>query len=121
MIQKDIILRQVQQLTQALAMILFNKKERRPDLAEDHLTQALRSVFGRDRDELVVLEREELVALCSPGDVFSAELALALADLLREDGAPESHERAVWLYETCLSSGNLVPLDIHERIAALKG
>ena len=89
MIQRDVLLRQVQQLAQALAMMLFNKKERRPDLAEDSLTQALRQVFGRDRDELVAMDREDILALCSPGNVYSADLALALADLLREDGAPE--------------------------------
>jgi hypothetical protein len=119
-IQKDVILRQVQQLAQALAMILFNKKERRPDLAEDSMTRALRDVFGSDLADLQTFTREEIVALCSPGDVWSAELALALADLLREDDAPESHERSAWLYETALAAGDLVPMDIHDRIEALR-
>ncbi len=119
MIQKDIILRQVQQLAQALAMVLFNKKERRPELAENHITQALRGVFGRDRADLLIMTKDELVEMCSPGNVYSPDLALALADLLREDGEPEARERAGWLYRAALESGELVPLDIHERITNL--
>lgn len=120
MIEKDIILRQVQQLAQALAAILFNKKERRPELVEDHMTRALREVFKRDLSDLQALSLEEIIELCSPGGSWSAELALALADLLREDEMPESHERAGWLYEAALESGDLVPMDIHKRIEALK-
>ena len=120
MIHKDLILRQVQQLAQALAAVLFNKKERRPDLAEDHMTRALREVFGHDLEALQSLSREGIIELVSPGGVWSADLALALADLLREDGAPESHARAAWLYEAALEAGDLVPLDIHRRIDELK-
>ncbi len=120
MIQKDVILRQVQQLAQALANILFNKRERRPDLVEDHMTMGLRDVFDRDLAQLQALNRDEIVELCSPGSVFSSELTLALADLLREDGAPESHERAAWLYEAAVEAGELVPMDIHDRIEALR-
>ena len=120
MIEKDVILRQVQQLAQALAAILFNKKERRPDLAESHLIRALREVFHRDLDQLRAMQRTELIEMCSPGGVWSADLVLALADLLREDDAPKSHERAGWLYEAALESGDLVPMDIHQRIESLR-
>lgn len=120
MIEKDYILRQVHQLVQALAAVLFNKKAGRQELAADHLTQALRQVFKRDLDQLGAMSREEAIGLCSPGGAWSGDLALALADLLREDGAPESHELAVWLYEAALESGDLVPLDVHQRIEALR-
>ncbi len=120
MIEKDVILRQVQQLAQALAAILFNKQERRAELAEDQMTLALRDVFDRDLDQLCALTQAEIIELCSPGGVFSSELALALADLLREAGSPESRERAAWLYEAAVEAGELMPMDIHERIEALR-
>jgi len=120
-IEKDYILRQVHQLVQALAAVLFNKKAGRQELAEDHLTQALRQVFKRDLNQLGTMSRDELVNLCSPGGAWSGDLALALADLLREDDAPDSLERAAWLYEAALESGDLVPLDVHQRIEALRG
>ena len=120
MIEKDYILRQVHQLVQALAAVLFNKKAGRQELAEDHLMQALRQVFKRDLDQLRAISRSEIIDLCSPGGAWSGDLALALADLLREDGASRSHERAVWLYEAALESGVLVPLDVHQRIEALR-
>ena len=120
MIEKDYILRQVHQLVQALVAVLFNKKAGRQELAEGHLTQALRQVFKRDLDQLRAISRSEIIDLCSPGGALSGGLALALADLLREDGAPESHERAVWLCEAALESGDLVPLDVHQRIEALR-
>jgi len=119
-IEKDYILRQVHQLVQALAAVLFNKNAGRQELAADHLTQELRLVFEQDLNQLGRMSREEIIGLCSPGGIWSADLALALADLLREDDAPESHERAGWLYDAALESGDLVPLDIHQRIEALR-
>ncbi len=120
MIERDHLMRQVQQLAQVLAVLLGLQRAGRSDEAQEALAHGLRDATGRTLGELRDLGRDELLALCSYGDVLSSEQALALADLLREDRSGAGRERALWLYEAVREAGDLAPLDLPERIAALR-
>ena len=120
MITRDFLLRQIHQLVQALAVVLFHKKAAQYDQAQEALTEAVEEALDVRFEELRQLPRDEVLALCTTGGTLSPEKAVALADLLREDETEVGRERALWLYEAALDSGGTVPFDIHERIAALR-
>ena len=120
MITRDFLLRQIHQLVQALAVVLFHKKAAQYDQAQEALTEAVEEALDVRFEELRQLPRDEVLALCATGGTLSSEKAVALADLLREDETEAGRERALWLYEAALDSGGTVPFDIHERIAALR-
>ncbi|HET6568620.1 MAG TPA: DUF6483 family protein [Rhodothermales bacterium] len=120
MITRDFILRQISQLAQALARVLFKKQAKEYVEAQEILASELKRVFGMDLEQIHTLDLEDLLALCRSGDGTSAEMALILADLLREDASPAGRQQAVWLYETALAAGGPVPLDVHERINTLR-
>ena len=120
MITRDFLLRQIHQLVQALAVVLFHKKAERHDQAQEALVEAVEEALGLSMEELRQLPREGLLDLCTAGDALSSEKAVALADLLREDETAAGRERALWLYEAALDSGGTVPFDVHERMTSLR-
>ena len=120
MFSRDFIIRQIQQLTQVLAVVLFHKKAGRVDEAQAEIDDALREVFDLDLATLRTLDRSALLACCSAGDTLRTDLAASLADLLYEDAAAEGRQRAQWLYQVLLEQGGAVPLDIHDRLASLQ-
>lgn len=120
MFSRDYLLRQIQQLTQALAVVLVHKKAGRPDEAQAALDEALVAATGSEPAALHQLDQPALLALCSAGGTFLPDQAVALADLLYEDTSAAGHERALWLYDAVLDAGGAVPLDIHERRATLR-
>ena len=119
MITRDHLLRQIEQLVQVLAVVLFHKRAGQSEAARQALEAGIKLATETDLAALRRLERGALLALCEHGGVFSSEHALALADLLREDAAAASRERARWLYEAVRDAGELAPLDLDERIADL--
>lgn len=120
MITRDFILRQIHQLAQALAQVLLHKQAGRQDEVEEVLAGALQQVTGLELQQIRTLHRDELLRLCETDGEFSADKAVAMADLLREDLSPEGRERAIWLYEAALNAGGAVPLDVYERINELR-
>ena len=120
MITRDFLLRQVHQLTQVLAAVLFHKRAGREEIAQEALDEGLRDALGLSLDELLQLRKEELLAVCRHSESLSPEKALALADVLREDESLAGQERALWLYEAARDAGDLVPYDIADRIADLR-
>lgn len=120
MLQRDFIVRQVQQLNRVLAQALFHKRADRADEAQKVLAEGLESVLGIELASMRLLTREEVIEACTVEGLFVGDLAVAVADLLREDESAAGRERALWLYEAALASGAAVPFDIHTRIAALR-
>ncbi|MEO0557997.1 MAG: hypothetical protein AAF170_07420 [Bacteroidota bacterium] len=125
MIHRDFLLRQIQQFVQVLAEVLARKKGHQHELAVETLTEGIRELLGLELAEVLQLDRDALLDLCtyasmSGDDWFSGDKAVALADLLHEEGSAAADERAAWLYEAALTSDAAVPFDIHERIAALR-
>ncbi len=119
MITRDYLMRQIQQLVQALSLVLFHRREQAHEMAQTILENALADVTGLSLERIRALGFGALRALCSPDGKLSGELAVGIADLLREDDDPGSRARARWLYEAALESGGTVPADVHDRIAAL--
>jgi len=122
-IQRDFLLRQIQQAIQMLAQVLLQKRDGTPE-AQATLADALRQLAGADPAGLAALSREATCDLAADEGAFSPGLAVALADLLREaeDPTPHAHAlrvRARWLYEDALEAGGPVPYDVMDRIAAL--
>jgi hypothetical protein len=64
------------------------------------------------------MEKDDFMALCSPSNAFHAGLAVALADLLREETTVRADERARWLYEASIATGAALSLDAIEWLEA---
>lgn len=120
MISRDFLLRQIEQLTQVLAVVLVHKRAGRHDEAQITLDEALTAATDLEPEALRRLDHPAVLALCSTGGPFSPDKAVALADLLYEDRSAAGRQRALWLYDAALETGGAVPLDIHERIASLQ-
>ena len=120
MIHRDFLLRQIQQFAQVLAEVLFQKRQNLHELAQETLADGIQALLGLELAEVLQLDRNGLLALCTIDEWFSGDKAVALADLLREEGSDAADERALWLYEAALTSDAAVPFDVHERIAALR-
>ena len=120
MIHRDFLLRQIHQFVQVLAEVLARKRGHQLELAYETLTEGIREVLGIELAEVLQLDRDALLDLCTTDAWISGDKAVALADLLHEEGSAAADQRALWLYEAALSSDAAVPFDIHERIAALR-
>ncbi len=120
MFSQDFILRQVQQLTQALAVVLFHKQAGQDDEAQAALDESIEEALGIEPEALRRIDLPALLALCSASGSLLPDHALAVADLLQEDETASGRERALWLYEAVLEAGGAVPLDIYERLASLR-
>ena len=119
MIERDFLMRQIQQAIQALAQVLLQKQDGDPAGAYASLAEGIDAVTGVPLDRLRQRPLAGVMEAASDDGAFSPEKALVLAQLLAEDDAPASRVRARWLYEALLGAGGAVPLDIRARIAAL--
>ena len=120
MFQQDFIVRQVQQLAEVLARVLFHKRAADEAEAQEALSNGLAAALGLGLDALRTLSRDGLVARYAPEGAMSVEMAVAVAEVLQEDAQRAGRLRALWLYEAALASGAPVPFDIHERIDLLR-
>ena len=130
MIQRDFVLRQIQQLVQALAYVLQLKSIGKSDEAIEAVDNGLREAFGDHFANFEEMTAEDLLAWCARDGVLNAELAFALAEMLEEKGnllidGPVADSRHFYklslsLYKALILSGNAVPFDIHERIERLE-
>jgi 8-oxo-dGTP diphosphatase len=135
MFSRDTILRQIQQLVQVLARVLFHKSMHAYDEARREIDEALNDLLGLDAAGLDALHRVALLARCRELGEWSGEKALALADLLIERGhlallergetgrveAQRWFQHANTLYTEVLSNPDTaLPHDIHDRLDALK-
>ena len=118
MIERDFLLRQIQQAIQVLAQVLLQKRDGTPE-AQSALAEGLQLVTGMDAIRLAALSREATLDLATDEGVFSPEMAVSVADLLRESDEPALRARARWLYEAALEAGGPVPHDVMDRIEAL--
>ncbi|MFO8232223.1 MAG: hypothetical protein R6U20_06105 [Longimonas sp.] len=133
MIHKDVLMRQIQQMTEALAQALALISDGRTDEAQHEIAEALDDLT--DPGTLPLRERpvSDTIAHCTTRGALSIDLALQVADMLRHQGdllrrhdqfeaALRSHVRALALYQALLAESNAdtpLPLDIHDRMAHL--
>ncbi|NNF59102.1 MAG: hypothetical protein HKN04_12780 [Rhodothermaceae bacterium] len=119
MITRDFLLRELERFVQVLAVVLFHKGKRDPHAAQDALAEGFQTVSGTPLDALHAMDCDGVLELAAYEGTFSAERAVALADLLAEDEHALGRERAAWLYRAAFEAGGPVPFDVAERIAAL--
>ena len=135
MLHRDFLIRQIQQavqvLLQALASVLKLKSEERYEAAIEQITQAFGEVDLTPRP-VGELDAKELMDLCSTSQGFQVDLALSIADLLREQGeilrlqgrgepACASEEKALALYQRAIrTEGAAMPMDIHTKMSSLE-
>ena len=131
MFQKDYLMRQIQQMAQVIAQVLFHRRSDEPGEALDVIHETLNDLPGLDGLLDDDLDRSDVLAVCSDeGGKLNAEMAVTVADILREkgeilderDGSGAVWLRyAVWLYDAALEQGGAaVPWDIHGRIERLR-
>ena len=131
MFQKDYLMRQIQQMAQVIAQVLFHRRSDQPGEALDIIHQALNDLPGLDELLSEDLDREDVLAVCSDeGGRLNPELAVTVADILREKGEIQDERDesgavwlryALWLYDAALEQGgSAVPWDIHQRIERLR-
>ena len=124
-------MRQIQQaisvLLQAFASVLKLKSEERYEEAIQRINEAFGKIELTPRP-VRELTPDELLEMCTTPQGFDAELALSIADLLKEEGemlattgehalACASSEKSLALYRKALSTeGAAMPMDIHTRM-----
>ncbi len=129
MIQRDFVLRQIQQLVQVLTRVLKLKHE---GLGEDVFSvvdTALQDTLGMGVKDITDLPGPDVVALCKENGQLHAQKALVVAELIEatfdEDAIGQTvlvgrMQSVLALYEALVNSGEAVPFDIYDRIAHLK-
>lgn len=131
MFQRDYILRQIQELIQVIARIMDLRIEGAYEEAHSSLENALASIWNIHRSDLVELTADQLKELCIVEGAFHTQFAVALADLLKEDGllyeeegkffhAKDSFKQSLVINKLVLAHSKEIPFDIYERISLLE-
>lgn len=124
-------MRQIQQLTQLLQEIIFKKSQNQHQEAFEEIHNAFQRLTKDHPKEFNELTLEETKELFKDGEQFQAELAVAVADLLVEEGeiradqsfsaSKKSFAQALLLYKTSLrDEGAAVPIDFRQKINKLQ-
>lgn len=91
MIQRDVLMRQIRQLGQALAEIVTSGQTGRPQAVLDQIDEALQIFLDGTAADLRTLPPETLLAMCEDDGRFEPEAAQTLARLLNVQG--EAHRK----------------------------
>lgn len=118
---RDYVIRQIRQLTMALATLLGKRGALSAAEVANEISASMQGASGVDLERLRLLTRAQVRALCERDGSVNPELAVSMADLLAQDEHEASRLRAAWLYEEALRAGGPVPHDIHDRIQMLAG
>lgn len=129
--EQDFIMRQIQYLTQILQQIIFKKNQNKHQEAVDEIQDALQEITKDDPKEFNELSLQNTLDIFLTEDKFQSELALAVADLLVEEGemlqdksfdrSQKSNQQALLLYKKAKQDNNAaVPLDIQQKIQQLE-
>ncbi len=129
--EQDFLMRQIQLLTQLLQQIIFKKNSNQYQEAVEEIQNALTKLTKDHPKAFHQLNFEETLELFSHNETFESELALAVADLLVEEGellheksferSQKSMAQALILYKKSLQAPNAsVPLDISSKIDNLE-
>jgi len=118
MFSKDYVMRQVQQLGQVLALVLFNKRENPEVEIIEIISTGLSESFGVSLDEVLAMDEIKITALCHRNDSFTPDVAVSLADLLMEDSSDLAQQRSFWLYSAASRAGGTLPMHAMEWISS---
>jgi len=117
MIQRDVLMRQIRQLSQALAQIVTAPETGQPNAVLDQIDEAVRIHLDGTGADLRTLPPKTLLAMCEDDGQFVPEAAHTLARLLHIQGkahldreerteAGASFGRALLLYRRLLRAPN---------------
>ncbi len=132
MLHRDYLMRQIEQLGQVLARVLFNKSNGQYGAAVEEIDQAFSNQLGYGLSGLRNLSIDDLLNLCRTSEGLSEDLTLRVADLLYEDGkiradhredsdSCPSYVRALALYaEAVIRGDEALPWDILQKIERLR-
>lgn len=129
--EQDFIMRQVQHLIQLLQQILFKKKQNKHNEAVEQIQDAFKELTKKHPKSFSELSLSETLRLFIRNDQFETDLALAVADLLVEEGellsekqfskAQKCNLQALLLYKRALKDESAaLPLDIRNKINELE-
>jgi hypothetical protein len=129
--EQDFIMRQIQQLTQLLQQIIFKKKNNQPKEARQQLQDAFQRLTKEHPKQFNQLTLRETLQLFTNDGQFSSELALAVADLLVEEGellqdksfskSAKSYSQALLLYKKAKQDQSaVIPVDINHKIGQVE-
>lgn len=129
--EQDFVMRQIQYLTQLLQQIIFKKKQNKDKEAQELLQNAFNRLTKEHPKQFHELSLKETLQLFSKENQFESELAVAVADLLVQEGgllreksfrrSQKSYLQALLLYKkSLLDSSTAVPVDIQQKIQPLE-
>ena len=129
--EQDFLMRQIQMLTQLLQQIIFKKNQNQYQEAVQEIQNALSKLTKDHPKSFHQLDFEETLELFTHEETFESELAIAVADLLVEEGkllyeesfkrSQKSMGQALILYKKSLQTPDAsVPLDIQNKIHHLE-
>lgn len=129
--EQDFLMRQIQYLTQVLQQILFKKNQNQYQEAVEEIQNALKKLTTDKPKEFSELTLQETLDSFITDKKFHSELALAVADLLVEEGkmlreksyssSQKCYAQALLLYKKSLRDEKAaVPLEIREIIEQLE-
>lgn len=117
MFTRDYVMRQIQQLSQVLALVLFKKRENPEVETAGIVSEGLRETLGVSLEEVLAMDETKIITLCSENGHFSPELAVSIADLLVEDRSELAQQRSFWLYTEAARAGGALPIHALEWIS----
>ncbi len=132
MIEKDYLLRLIQQFTAVLAKIIFNKKIQNYDQAFVEIDKALNGLLGLTHADALSLPVDRLLQMLRESAGDFSEKCYVLAELLRQDGeiselghknqflARQNYERSLFFYlETLAVDQHFQHAEIHDKMKLL--
>lgn len=131
MLHRDYLMRQIEQLSQVLARVLFKKSNQEYEEALQAIDEAFAQELNHNVQDLRQLPVDQLVEVCSTSEGLFPQLALRVADLLYQDGkirakqendrqACPSFVRALALYvETVFCGASTLPWDLFDKVNRL--
>lgn len=128
--RQDFLMRQIQHLTQILQQIIFKKNQNKRQEAIEEIQDAFQQLKRDHPKQMHELSLQETTDIFDREGNFQAELALAVADLLVEEGnirehpfsrSQKSFAQALLLYRRARADEDAaVPLDIQQQIQQLE-
>jgi hypothetical protein len=132
MLHRDYLMRQIEELGQVLAQVLFNKSNQQYDEAIEAIDRVFSEQLGHGLSDLRHQPIDQLIRLCSTPEGLSEDFTLRVADLLYEDGKIRERRsdgdagcrslvRALALYaEAVIRGDDTLPWNIFQKIESLR-
>ena len=123
-------MRQIQQLVNVLTVVFRLKKDGLQEQAPEVIEHGLKEALGAGVKDLLEMELDQLLEICSNGGQINSELVFVLAELLEQQAELTEEQdvelsrsatgKSLSLYKQLVASGESVPFDIYERIERLQ-